>query len=222
MPPYYFIIPDLVAIICAVAGMLRWRHIPASLRLLTFEALLSVIMDISGYFIEKNGGNTANNHALINILMVFDFFLLLSASYSILPLKTKRLLYPLSAIIFTTVWSSFCLQHGIKTFAYTALVTLCYVISVNYLAVLLYVQQKHSYNFRLPVIFIALGLLLYHCCVSPLFMKFLYLANFAYSKVLYINPTLDTIKYLMITAGFLLFKKVYSTENSLPREAISR
>lgn len=207
---WYLIIPCCATVICILSGISFFKYLPVSVRLLVVEAVLSIATDISGtiYF--------TINSQILNAFVVLDTVLLVFSSYSFIPAKQRKILYPSALILFGLFWVRSILSNGFGYLANFAIVISSFVIIALYLVALYHSELSLKAQRRNAFRTICFALVIYHCGTFTFFCSLHYILND--SVPVYIRSiitVLDTIKFLMIAYAFYMYKRMHTSPKTL-------
>lgn len=204
--PYFLLIPAISAIVCLVAGIWHWKYLPKSLRLIVLAVAISLLIDAVclAHFQEYNG-------IIHNVYCFADFFLLLFASYSLIPLTTRSRIYWISSTVFSVLWSFFVFgyENSPNTLASYAIASSSLLLTVNYLFVLYYSELLLPHKLRKAIRILCFSMTFYFCGTFTLFLEIKpYLENQNIPDwFVDINTLLYSVKHLVLGFSFYTFKR---------------
>ncbi len=200
---YCFFIPIACALFSVVTGVILYRYIPTSLRLLTIGALFSISTDCLCF-------NRYDSYNLIihNTYFFIDFFILLFATRDLLPVKKVNWLFGIFSMVFLIAYTISRVMDGPSKLHNYAFAICSLIIVINYLIVLYYNERNTDDTNKLPIRLICFSIVVYHCCTFPLFLIIndVEIATGVRSALMRINNVFDSVKYLMLGLGFFVFK----------------
>ena len=202
MPHYYIVIPVCCAMIAASAGICYQKFIPASVRILAIEAVISIISD----FLSTQ--NSTYTNVIFNCFLLTDTFLLIGASSSLQSSPVKLKVKWVLLITFVLVWLASVYVNGLNTFANFAFAVSALCVTADYLYTVFLTETGDKRELVSPVRMLSFALILYHCGTFTFFIALPYFMNEnTPDYIIDINTWLDSIKYLMIAFSFYLFKR---------------
>ncbi len=204
MQHYYVIIPLCCAVVAVLAGLNYREWLPASVRILMVEAVLSIGSDITGLL------NPTHTNVVFNVFMLSDTFLLILASTSLQRSNRKLILKTIFLLTFFVVWALSVGISSIYTFANFAFAVGGLCVILDYLYTVFLNETGENRKLAVPVRTLSFALVLYHCGTFTFFIALPSLMNESTPEyILDINTWLDSIKYLLIALSFYLFKRYH-------------
>lgn len=198
-------IPISCAIFSIIMGVLFFKTLPPSVKLLVFGAALSITSDFLAFTTHK----AATNSQIHNIYIFLDFYLLLFASYSMYKGKIRRVFTTLASVAYAGVWVFFIIKNGFSQFAYMAFTFSSLLIVVNYLITLYYNEVKPNTKRLAPVRLLCFSLIVYHCGTFTIFMAIEFLMkDKIFGPIVDINTALDSLKYIGLGIAYYKFNKM--------------
>lgn len=191
-------------------GLLFFKTLPLSVKLLVFGAMLSITSDILAFQTHK----VSTNSQIHNIYILADFYLLLFASYSLYKGKIRTVFTACAAVAYAAVWAFFIVKNGFSQFAYMAFTFSSLLTVINYLIILYYNEVKPNARNLAPVRLLCFSLVVYHCGTFTIFMAIEFLMkDKIFGPIVDINTALDSLKYIGLGVAYYKFKKQgYSIE----------
>lgn len=214
MLPYFLLIPTISALICLFVGIVCWRYLLTSFRLIILAVFVSCLVDgiCLSHFQEYNG-------IIHNIYCFVDFFLLLFASYSLVPALVRSSIYGGGSLLFTSLWVYFVFvyENSPNTLASYAIASSSLLLTINYLVVLYYSELLQSGKLRIAIRIVCFSLTIYFCGTFTLFLEIKpYLENQNIPDwFVDINTLLYSIKNLVLCFSFYKFKQYRLTQLSM-------
>lgn len=201
MFPLNLVLPGISSLIAFSMGCYNYKYIPASVRLLILECLLSISSDClfnNDRFLKL---------ALINLFVFFNFHLVVLSTKSLLPKNIRFYFYAISIPIFYIVFYFRIYFFGIYIMAVPALISSSLII-IFLMMLVLYFNEISSKNASpLPIRLLCFSLIVYHCGTFPLFSQWQSLIDAHLPvKFININVVLDSLKYLVLGASFIAFR----------------
>lgn len=215
MFPYYLVIPSVCALFCIFCGVICRKCIPASLHITVAEALLSVAVDTFSLFCFH-----IINGALHNFYCLIDFFLILFATYSLIPRKAAQMLYSVLSVLFIILWVFFVLiykNNGINQFANYPIVGSSLLLTANYLYTLYYSESNEANIVKkIATRLLCFSMMTYLTGTFALFITIKpFLTNYKIPGwFVDINTVLDSTKYIIIGLSFYKYRQYFLKTSS--------
>lgn len=192
-----------LASLCFIVGIVRWKYLPKSFRLLPIEAIGSLLSDVLSIVILPYDDVVKNCYSLVLI------FCMVFSSYSLLPHKTAIRIYSIVIPIYLAGWITSIYKYGFNLLANYSLVIGLILVTITYLITTYYAELGLKESSKKPVRLIVFGIILYHAGTSVFFSMIVY---FFYKKgsnlnIIYLHHIIDVTRFIMITYGMYLFKK---------------
>lgn len=203
------ILLDLSTTVLAIlTGILAYGKLPVFYRILFFQALAYLIIDVCAITYSNNG-------VLYNAGMVVESGLLFFAAHTFFHTRTSKyvllLLYSgfLSVLLF-----DFCFS-GIKAFAVHAYITSGVFITGIYLCILFLHFHHHVRGYiTLPLLLSCIGILIFFAGMVPYLSMMPYLqeldAGLSQKLFKYTVLLMGILRYLLVAIAFMLLGKQFS------------
>jgi hypothetical protein len=204
MPPFFYVLPGYF--FCLITGIIYFKHLPKSYRLVFYLFLMAMLCEACGYYLAHYLHRW--NWWVFNLYMQLEVWFMGCAALYLVAQRTIRIFF-LSVIFFNTaVWSAEIMMKTIYQPSNVAMV--CYSISLaGMYIVVLFSNSLFSKRsiIQQPIFWLAASAILYFSCIVPymalssfLFQRF---ARLAY-KLHTINIVLNVLRYSLIAISFIL------------------
>lgn len=200
----YEIIGELIAFIVSV---FVFRSLSVTYKLLAIHAILSFLVEFTGFIMRKN---YINSQWLFNCYMISDCGLLLLAGYYF-KLRLSSLFLIIGFLIFLTVWSWNIYSSGMSEFPIPAHIVNSILQVGTYLFILYQTTVIHKESLiQSPAFWICLGIILFFGCSIPFFSLLGFLAKNAreiLDRLSIVLKILIAVRYLLLSVGLLIYYK---------------
>jgi len=194
------------SLICWVTGVVVFRRLPTTFRLLVIHAFLACSIDILGVILVRAYGYH-NNQGIFNFYMPFDFLLMLFAARIGFG-KHFRLFSIIGISIFAVSWLLSLSINGPKQFANQALIVCAIVLTIAYFMVLLRNVHEERSHHTTGIYCISVSVMLYYCCTIPHFGLIHYFSNGELKLAgYYVNDALSVLRYIFTAIGLVYLSR---------------
>lgn len=197
-------------------GVLAFRPMNRFFRILLLQLITWILFYAGTYFItahQQATGQQIDDRWLMNIHLIIETGLLLSAAWVVLP-KTLRLVACIGAFsLFLLVLGIQVRKQGFEVYLNYADVAACIVVTLAFSLVLYtFGQQKSVRLWQSPEKWACLGILMYFACSVPYvsMMNYLQMENPKVNTFLYylISGVLANLRYFLLALAFwLIYRK---------------
>jgi hypothetical protein len=198
------------SVLPAIAGFINWQYLPGNLQLFAIRFIMVATTEVLA-----NKLNLYNTY-IFNLFMVVDFFLLITVAYNLFPGKIRNYYFFVCTFLFLSAWVSSIIITSFANFLVYAYIVFCLIMTLTYFIELLYLFLKGNYNENKIMVFICAITMIYYCSVIPLFSFLPYilknLIGLKSSSIYNINYYLTDTWYLLITIGFLCYRKTHNIQ----------
>lgn len=197
-------------------GQLRRKHLPPSFQLFTAQAWLAVAVEVIAQIWMHEYPNRSN-HLVYNIYMPFDFILLFLAGYDYLERRTKLVNW-IGIGAYLVVWVASLSIQGIHKMANFSIICGAIILTIRYIQVLIWNAKQPSGALTTGIYFVAVAILVYYCCMIPLFslMHYFIRENLELAaRIFYVNNGLAALRYIGAGIGLLIASKAFDPKSAM-------
>ena len=206
MPKVELLIPLMSVFFCLTVGLVYFKRIPGSLKLLVVQAIVAFTGDMIGSMFSKFG---IPNHIFFNIYIPIDFLLMLFATRIFFGKKYWRAA-GIAVIIFFAGWGYAMLHKGPYVFANHSVILGSIMLIIAYFMVLLKQTQEARNEYTFGIFCIGGSVMLFYCCIIPNMGFLHYLIRLDMdlaSRLNVITNVVSTLRYIFTGIGFLLLAR---------------